>query len=100
MELPQSKSDPQDYRAEVVLSDGRFARIHRHMTAQDVVMSVNPQGNNIMSVLVIASRICTIDEKPVEFKDLIEMEWLYVAPIAQMVNSYLLKMGPFLKGIG
>lgn len=90
---------PHDYRAEVVLPDGRFARIYRHLTAADMIMAYQPDGNPVRWVMFITSRIVTIDDQPISPKQLEEMEWLYVAPINKMVNDYLLKMGPLLKGI-
>lgn len=69
---------------EVVLPvSGRFARV-RPITWGDVLMAVVAKDYPI--VVVLASRICTVDERVCTPQEWMEFEFEDIAPVANEIN--------------
>lgn len=74
--------------AEVVLPSGRFARL-RTLTGRDYLSAQKMISEGVDSSLVFIVLGVTIDDKPVTYEEVLNMELCEVYNITSMVSKYL-----------
>jgi len=72
---------------EVVLEDGRFARIRRPTRGDWVVAFATAGLNNVaMALAIMTTRITTIDGEPITIDDWLSADAEFTAPISEAID--------------
>lgn len=89
-----------DFNREVVLLDGRFARLTRHIKTKDVVKWIAASGGNqLLAMTGIVSDVVEIDGQHLPLADYMEMDSMLYLPIQRMVEKYVADIGLFKNGV-
>lgn len=82
---------------EIVLPDGRFAKVLRKPTGRDLAACFNT--NPIIMVYCLTAAIVIIDDKPVTLKELLDADVETYASLLTVVNEVLGEAYRFGKGV-
>ena len=72
---------------EVVLPSGRFAKI-RGLTGKDYLEAAKPENKNLNMAFLFVTLSVTIDEQPVTYREMEEMDLRDVMAILPEINKF------------
>ena len=72
---------------EVVLPSGRFAKV-RGLTGRDYLEAAKPENKNLNMAFVMVTLSVTIDDQPVTYQDMEEMDLRDVMVILPEINKF------------